>query len=383
MNNINKLNQQRSLVDKIRELTESSVIGNIKNDIFDVCQFNKKYNDKYNFSLLHVNIHSLNSKLVEFCEFVASFSMRFDVIVLSEVWSTNLEFYGNILPGYRLYYNLPTDTRVGGVAMYISNEFMCTRCDQLELVSTEDCKVESLWFKLQRNNEQFYIGGIYRHPGGYVDEFIKRFDSTISNMSTRIPVFIAGDFNINLLDFDANSKINKYLDSVLMNNIFPVLYTPTRITQNSSTLIDHIYFREPAVSSTNYEIFSGNIEDDLSDHLPNFCLFKNFANSPGVSARQNIRVFNKRNKINFTSKISNVDWNSLFIDSNDIDFCYNAFTTKLNSIFEESFPLTPISRKAQKNKPWFTPALGKSRQKNLALYKKWIKTKNEADHQTY
>jgi len=32
--------------------------------------------------------------------------LKFDIIILSETWATNLEFYHNILPGYNLEYDV-------------------------------------------------------------------------------------------------------------------------------------------------------------------------------------------------------------------------------------------------------------------------------------
>ena len=45
---------------------------------------------------------------------------------------------------------------------------------------------------------------------------------------------------------------------------------PTRITDHSATLIDHIFF-----NSLEYYTVSGNIIYDISDHLPNFVLIDN------------------------------------------------------------------------------------------------------------
>ena len=50
-------------------------------------------------SVFHLNIRSLNAKLRDFCIFMELLEIKFDVIVLSEIWSYNIDFYQNILDG--------------------------------------------------------------------------------------------------------------------------------------------------------------------------------------------------------------------------------------------------------------------------------------------
>ena len=70
-------------------------------------------------TIFHLNIHSLNSKLRGFCQFLDLLDLNFDIIVLSEIWSYNVDFYQNILNGYSLYTDLPSATSVGGIGMFI------------------------------------------------------------------------------------------------------------------------------------------------------------------------------------------------------------------------------------------------------------------------
>ena len=47
------------------------------------------------------------------CQLLALLHVQFDVIILTEMWTTNIEFYENILPGYNFYYDLPAEGKVG------------------------------------------------------------------------------------------------------------------------------------------------------------------------------------------------------------------------------------------------------------------------------
>jgi len=59
------------------------------------------------------------------------FDIEFDVLVLSEIWKYNLEFYCKILKNYHFYYSPPVDTNVGGVGMFVKDTFVCNRLDHL------------------------------------------------------------------------------------------------------------------------------------------------------------------------------------------------------------------------------------------------------------
>jgi len=52
----------------------------------------------------------------------------------------------------------------------------------------------------------------------------------------------------------------------------PAVLMPTRITSNSATLIDHIYYFS---GKSKLETKSGNFIAELTDHLPNYLLLYN------------------------------------------------------------------------------------------------------------
>ena len=50
-----------------------------------------------------------------------------------------------------------------------------------------------------------------------------------------------GDFNIDLLQYNTNHKTNSFLDDMFSFGFAPVKLKPTRITDTTATLLDHIY----------------------------------------------------------------------------------------------------------------------------------------------
>ena len=82
--------------------------------------------------------------------------------------------------------------------------------------------------------------------------------------------------NVDLTKCGSHSPTTEYVDTLLANNFMPVTVMPTRITSRSATLIDHLYVHEglKTAKKINY-IKSGNILEDISDHLPNYVLLIN------------------------------------------------------------------------------------------------------------
>ena len=54
-------------------------------------------------------------------------------------------------------------------------------------------------------------------------------------------IFLLGDFNINLLNYDIHPSTNEFLDSLSFHYFLPHILQPSRVTTNSKTLIDNIF----------------------------------------------------------------------------------------------------------------------------------------------
>ena len=73
-------------------------------------------------------------------------------------------------------------------------------------------------------------------------------------------------FNIDLSKSEDENKMDKVDNISSTNSIVPHKTLPTRITSESTTLIDNIYSNNLNIS---YAV-SGNLTVSISDHLPQF-----------------------------------------------------------------------------------------------------------------
>ena len=52
--------------------------------------------------------------------------------------------------------------------------------------------------------------------------------------------YLLGDLNIDLFKYDYHKTTSNFLDTMYSYNMFPLIVKPTRVTEKSATLIDHI-----------------------------------------------------------------------------------------------------------------------------------------------
>ena len=66
-------------------------------------------------------------------------------------------------------------------------------------------------------------------------------------------IFLLGDFNVNLFNYNEHNQTNEFLDSLASNSFIPLISQPTRITSHSNTLIDDIFSNvfDPDIVSSN------------------------------------------------------------------------------------------------------------------------------------
>jgi hypothetical protein len=102
------------------------------------------------------------------------------------------------------------------------------------------------------------LGGCYRPPDSIVEDLEKVKDSCVAATSLGMEVVIAGDFNIDLQRPREASRLNFMEDAC---DLHQIILNPTRTTETTSTLIDHIYVSEPR-----FVAHVDNFPCSLSDH---------------------------------------------------------------------------------------------------------------------
>ena len=92
------------------------------------------------------------------------------------------------------------------------------------------------------SNKQVVIEAIYRHPKSNFIDFQTFFVNTIKLLDAlSATYYIAGNITIDLSKGDKNANIADYINTLHSMRCSQVIANLTRITANSSSLLDCIY----------------------------------------------------------------------------------------------------------------------------------------------
>ena len=171
--------------------------------------------------------------------------------------------------------------------------------------TTDDCRLENIWLEISKGLQKYVIGRLYRHPELDIDKFSAKIKKILLQVKkSNLPCFIAGDVNIDLVKYNSHNAISNYLDNLLMYrpNYVSTIVMPTRITDKSATIIDHICYSPGPKYNFSFSVHSGNIWCDITDHLPNYCLLVGMKYMTVLRLILHLRNFNR--KLNVVIKIA-------------------------------------------------------------------------------
>lgn len=101
---------------------------------------------------------------------------------------------------------------------------------------------------------------------GKITNTTAHLQSTINEIEHNTELFILGDVNIN---FSSNTPSYRKLQTLLLHNtLLQLINSYTRITNNSKSILDHIY------SNSHFIKEAGSIDFNISDHLITYVIRK-------------------------------------------------------------------------------------------------------------
>ena len=200
--------------------------------------------------------------------------------------------------------------------MYINDSLKYT---VIEKTSQE--AFQALWIEIQFSRKcNIFCGIIYRQhnsPQG----FLEYFDLTLEKLiSSNKSVYIMGDFNINLLHVETSRYAYDFLLSLQSFSFIPTIDKPTRVCNNSATLIDNIL-----TNKVDVKIISGNIISDISDHYSQFCVFHTSLENSNSRGKR-FRDFSGFSEETFNYELYYLLSNQINLsDSSDVDKAFSHF----------------------------------------------------------
>ena len=126
-----------------------------------------------------------------------------------------------------------------------------------------------------------------------------------------------GDFNINLLHAVTSCYAQDFLLSLQNFSFIPTIDKPTRVYNNSATLIDNILTKLMLKLPVGIS--------DISDHYSQFCICHNFIQRP-KPGKQKRRGFSGCSRSKFNSELSDALVSQTnFSDQFDVDTAFSYF----------------------------------------------------------
>ena len=330
-------------------------------------------------SILHCNIRSFFANKNDLFNMISSLNYQFSVICLSETWLTHNNYEYACIPNYNHELRTRNNKSGGGVSIFINDDIKYSLRDD---ISCMDDHIESIYLEIDRNSvksdHNIIIGCVYRPPKASIVDFNESLKSVIDCLSAeKKHIYLAGDFNINLLNTNSHKPSSDFIEILFSNSLFPSINKPTRVTQSSATIIDNIFVN----NLLNKSVTSGILADPISDHLPVFCITPIQTNKSKQTFITK-RIFSDRNKTKFTDLLNSVNWDPCYAQTD----CQAAFTTFYNTYktcFDQCFPPTKIKLGYRNKKPWLTEELKEMIKTKNKLYCKYIKSKTPHDQLIY
>ena len=326
---------------------------------------------------MSLNCRSLTARWDDFKNLfneINSDRSQLDIIGLSEIFNVNQAFH---LPGYQqfIFKNRPdNDDNHGGVGFFIKEGISYSVRTDLSIFIPH--VIESLFIEICLNGKPTVFGILYRPntaPRANIEVFSENLFSILENVNQKHqPVFLMGDFNIDLMKLNIHTKTNSFLENIVSNGLIPLITKPTRITEYSATLIDHMYTSYP-----DQILSSGILITDISDHFATFCKIGKHKQKPARTIKL-VRDFSS-SKINmFQCLLKQTDFSEVY-KCTCPDEAYNHFLNIYQTAFEQIFPPRQVnySKRYIKKEPWFTKGLMVSSRTKNKLYK--LKLKNPTD----
>ena len=156
----------------------------------------------------------------------------------------------------------------------------------------------------------------------------------LDNLSkeTNKGIVLLGDFNINLLNFDISEQVRTFLNDLASNSLQIQILLPTRISNNSKTLIDNIFCNipNPLVKSA----MSGNISSGISNQLPQFFILPEFfSKSPLTKYSIVSHDWEKFNNQLFLENFEKINWNQVLpLNQDNVNITFQSYLNIMNTL---------------------------------------------------
>ena len=377
----------------------------------DISQFliNCKYKQPKNIAVskknelnvLSLNIRSIAKNLQIINDNITDYQ-KYDIICLNET-NCNIDALPNgmndlLIEGFHqpiIQAPIRKSCRGGGLATYVHTR-VCSSNEIEKMAAASELQPggEFLFVKLKQckgDNKSVIIGNVYRSPSHNPSLFNELLESVLQKLGRHKNkhIVIVGDFNTDLIKHDNDINSQNLINTTTNHGFVQIISRPTRVTDHTATLIDHIY-----TNKIENLISSSIVTLDISDHLATLAKFSLDSN-PHIANRNfnlfnnaehhEFRLFNAANDEKFKQLIADECWE--IEEGLDAQSQYDKFIEIYTEHYNTAYPLTSKrTRRLNERllpKPWILPWLEEACDRKNRLYHIYVKNPTIANKTKY
>ena len=219
------------------------------------------------------------------------------------------------------------------------------------------------------------VGVLYRPPTtpGFLEKLTLAISKT-TNFDNQ-EVYILGDLNINLMDKGTKTSngIKRYKEFCSVHGLKQLIKSPTRITDKSTSLLDHILTNSPQKVSQHGVLGLG-----LSDHQLIYCTRKTTRVKRYEHTFIKIRTFKNYTKEIFLDKLRQIKFPN-YMEYEGINAAYSHFVELITNIVNEIAPVREI-RIRKDSQEWMDHEVFEGIRSREKLLKKFRTSKIHSDY---
>ena len=336
------LDSSRSCNDYHEAQNMHTLLNCSNDDTFTQDPVSEPWFGRKGLNIIHLNIHYLYPKLDEI-KIMLTQQQSIHIICLCETFLNDTFCDQEIHINDYTLFRKDRSSHGGGIVVYVKDNISCIRRQDLECDS-----LESIWLECQQSNSSsFLICSCYRPPSAkheWLDIFSVSLEKSFLEQKECI---IVGDFNINLDDDSSHAR--SWIDVLSSVNHTQLVNTPTRVSKNSATLIDHAFSNRICnISKITIPKLS------ISDHYP-ICLTRktftkfNSNSSHKVISYRSLKHFDPNI---FLDELASLPWDS--VDTCDtIDSALERFVDMFIHTLNRNAPMKKKRVKRLHQPNWF------------------------------
>ena len=341
---------------------------------------NSSFTDLNHVIILSINIANLFSKLSSLNRFLTHVSVsgkKPDIVCLVETHISHEQNAGydklalsNIVPGYKFFHKGRSSRKGGGVGILVSDDIQCEAdiCEASQRkVAFVDEQFENIVVRIpecidstnsSRKKKDLVIAAVYRQPNSSnLEVFLNHTETLLRTIDKPgSEIVIAGDMNLDLLKYESHLPTSRYLDIMTNHGLIPRIIRPTRIKNQSASLIDHIFTRNNILTE-----ISGILDTELAgssgytDHKPIFSVLRARLPKKDKKASITISYFTVEGERNRREGLLNENWTDVYNESNP-DLIYDKLIHKYGFHYTNNLTTKVIRPGSNRTKrePWMT-----------------------------